>query len=104
MTSHKAPLQLASCFSIIALDVLVYAATMLFHVHGFVAISLFGALLALALVSSFESRAGSSPLHALTKGAIGSVAVAIPLPIVGTLVGLAGILWHWTAERRSSRT
>ena len=103
MTIHKAPLQLASCISIVVLDILVYAVTMLLHAHGLLGISLSGALLAFVIVSSSESRAGSSLLQALTKGVFGGLAVAVPLPIVGTLLGLAGSLWHWTAERRSAR-
>jgi hypothetical protein len=102
MSNRKAPLQLTSSLTILALDWVVYAMTMISHVHALLAATLFGALATLVVVTRLENNAGSSLQAALGKALFASLAVAVPLPVIGSLVGIVGIVWHFASERDGS--
>jgi len=89
------PLSAGSALSLIAVDWFIYASTMLLGLPGLSLGTALGALAAGLATLRFEGRAGqTSNAMQWTKAAASAVLVAIPLPIMGSVVGLAALVWR----------
>jgi predicted CoA-binding protein len=89
----RVPLSMGSALSMIGVDWLIFGATMLWGLTALaVATGLFAAL-AGVLVLGFERREGRSQLGLAVRAVLAALAVALPLPIAGTLLGALALLW-----------
>jgi hypothetical protein len=76
-------------------DWLVYAINMATWGFEFWAVDIAGALFACVLAATAEGALASAPAgRAWLKGLIVALIVAVPLPLLGSVVALAGLAWH----------
>ena len=78
----------------VCIDWLMFAANLLFSARELLSITLFGVALCAALVLWIEHlRDGATWKLAGQKAVAAGLAVAVPLPIVGSMVGAIGLVW-----------
>lgn len=88
---HKAPLYTASAITLMIADILISVVNDTGELT-FRASTVMGALLTGSLVSGIERRTASAQQAAL-KGCAAALLVALPYPVLGTLAGLATLIW-----------
>ena len=95
-TKHLAlPLSALSVFAIASFDWGIYAANMLTQLEAFTTVVVLGSLAAGLLCGALEHRkAESSFASAFAKASFAAIAVALPLPFVGTLLAGLALLWR----------
>jgi len=96
------PLSAGSALSLIVVDWFIYASTMLEGLPGLSLGTLLGAVAAGWATLRFEGRAGqASTSMQWAKAAASAVLVAMPLPLLGSVVGLVALVWRvMSASRR----
>ncbi|MDB4990749.1 MAG: hypothetical protein JWN04_5927 [Myxococcaceae bacterium] len=106
MHNRIEPYRAASCVAIIVLDWTVYFGTMTMHASwdtAWLASTIAGGLATLLLVAWFESRAPGGPRHAFVRATVAALAVAAPLPVLGSALGVACLFWLSFAKRPSEQ-
>lgn len=102
---RKCPLHVASLGTLLFADLLVYAINMSTRGFEFWAVDISGAIFACVLAATAEGAlASASAGRAWPKGLLVGLLVAIPMPLVGSVVALAGLGWHLVTllQRRSA--
>lgn len=92
MTARRSPLRVSSSLAILVFDWLVYAITMSSHARDWPYATIFGAFGAMVTVAILEQKDATFTqvlLRALVAGAV----VAVPLPLLGTVVAAAFLIW-----------
>jgi predicted CoA-binding protein len=99
-----APLALGSALSMVAVDWAIYFATLL---GGLLALKIgivLGAVLAGGLTWWFERRSHAlAGVRLWSKAVAAAIIVALPLPIMGTLLGVIALAWLALSETRRHR-
>lgn len=99
------PLSAGSALSLIAVDWFIYASTLLEGLPGLSLGTLLGAVAAGWATLRFERRAGqASTSMQWAKAAASAVLVTIPLPLMGSLVGLGALVWRAVNLARREHT
>lgn len=96
MERANAPLTLGTCLTMLVTDWTIYSATLLSYADALWTATVSGAVVAFILVALFEG--GSD--HPLSKALAAALAVAIPLPMVGSVVSLVGLVWLMVERQR----
>jgi hypothetical protein len=102
MRNHVEPYRFASCLSIVVLDCLVYAGTMTFGgwlPDAWLTSTIIGSALTFGLVATIEARAPTAPRHPFFRALGATIAVAMPMPVLGTAFGIACLIWALLAGR-----
>ena len=106
MRNRIEPYRAASCASMIVLDWAVYAGTMTAHTAwhtAWLSWTVVGGLATLILVAAFEARASGAPRHPFVRALIAALAVAAPLPVLGSALGVVCLLWGLWAKRSAAQ-
>src|SRR5689334_9687309 len=90
----QCPIQMASAVVMLVAEWLVYALNMATWAFEFWYIDVAGALLACVSVAMAESALGATVKEAWLKGVAVGLIVAIPFPVVGTVLAVAALGWH----------
>jgi hypothetical protein len=103
-TVPAAPLHAGSALLVALADWLVFALNMATGMDAYWTINVGTALVAgglVALVQRLYAKDGAR--DALLKGAVGTIVVGLPLPLMGSAVALAALTWAWMSSlsRRS---
>jgi len=107
MRNHVEPYRFASCVSIVVLDCLVYAGTMMmagWWADAWLASTIIGSALTFGLVATLEARAPAAAQHPFFRALGATVVVAVPLPLLGTAFGVACLVWAALARRSAAQS
>lgn len=83
-----------SALTMIGLDWVVFASTMLWGLSALTLATSLGVVGTAALTGWFERRAGRTHLASWLRAAVAALAVGLPWPAIGTLLGLVSLIWH----------
>lgn len=98
------PLSRESVLVIVGFDWLVYAVNMLSELSAVTLVAVGFSLLAGALCAGLELRSeGRSFAYAFGSAATASLLVALPLPVMGTVLGMLGLVWWMGTALTGSR-
>ncbi len=67
---------------------------MLTQLQALTALAVVGSLLAGVCCAEIERRAGASLLEAFCKAALSALLVALPLPVLGTVLAGVALVWR----------
>ena len=102
MRKQSQPYLPASCITMIVLDWIVYGGTMTMHASwhtAWLGSTIVGSVATLLLVALFESRAPGARRHSFLRATVAALAVAAPLPVLGSVLGVACLMWFAFAKR-----
>jgi len=104
MRTHP-PLHYASAIAMILGDWLVFGINLLLAAQGLGWVMFAVGLVTIATVFGVEqTRVGMSKLGALVRGFVAGALVSAPLPLLGTLAGVAALAWYVFAARDPSHS
>ena len=102
MSIRHSPIRPSTSFVVLVFDWLVFAAS-LDHFDNWLPATICGALATMLVVAIIERRAGASLGHMSWNSVLAGSIVAVPLPLLGTLFAVTGLIWSALTHRHEQR-
>ncbi len=99
MSTRHSPLRIASSLAILAFDWIIFAISIT-HIRYWQTANVVGAAATALVVALVERHAGATRNQLWLRGILGGLVVAMPLPVLGTVVALVSLLWSAFARDR----
>jgi hypothetical protein len=103
VTVRPSPLRVSTSVAILAFDWVLLALNLSTHVHEFAYSTLLGACATALTVAFIEQTHDASWQQVSVRATVAGALVAVPLPLLGTVVALTFLVWSGLAHAQAQR-